>query len=134
MENSLLSLKIVGFCFYCFMIVFDTFKSYARRWPHLTRANEAEGQLVATSHPSVRKPASDVALDPRGWWGGGSLVKILIGMLVSFFGVEIWPYVTFLGRWKAKLFFEDCENQFHFFLRSFKICVIFFFWFIKIYK
>ena len=30
-------------------------------------------------------------------WGGGGHVKILTGMLVLFFGFEIWPNPIFLG-------------------------------------
>ena len=36
---------------------------------------------------------------------GGALVKILIGMLVSFFGVEIYENVIFLGFAKLASFF-----------------------------
>ena len=32
-----------------------------------------------------------------GGWGGGAHVKILTGMLVLFFGFEIWPNPIFLG-------------------------------------
>ena len=36
---------------------------------------------------------------------GGALVKILIGMLVSFFGFEIYENVIFLGFAKVASFF-----------------------------
>ena len=54
---------------------------------------------------------------------GGALVKILIGMLVSFVGFEIDENVIFLGFAKLASFF-GVEKITVIFLGSFKICVI----------
>ena len=64
----------------------------------------------------------------KGGWGGGTpggaLVKILIGMLVSFFGVEIYENVIFWVSLSWRHFF-GVEKIGVIFLGSLKICVIF---------
>ena len=46
---------------------------------------------------------------------GGALVKILIGMLVSFFGFETYENVIFLVSLNGCHFFGFIENLCHFF-------------------
>ena len=55
---------------------------------------------------------------------GGAHVKILIGMLVLFFGFEIWPNLIFLGWQIFQLFFWVLQN-FRYFLRSDKFPALF---------
>ena len=46
--------------------------------------------------------------------GGGGTYENWIGMLVSFFGFEIWPLFYFLRLLEIRVIFLICENRCHF--------------------